>query len=169
MATDVPIEPAASRMVSLPHGALALTGLAATAGVIHFVATLEHLGADWELAVFLALVGATQVAVGWKIYCDEADRRLLGLAAAGSVGVALLWVFSRTTGIPLDPELGVAKVGVGDTIATLLELAFAVLAGVILSRGPQRVAWLSSAMGIRLTFAVLSLALMTAALGGHEH
>lgn len=170
MATDVPIERPASRTVDLPHGAVALCGLVTTAGLIHIVAVLEHVAADWELAVFFALVGALQLAAGWRIYRNDADARLLGLVALGSIAVALLWVFSRTTGIPVGPDAGdVAKVGVGDTIATLLELAFAALAATILWRGVQRVAWLSSGLGIRLTFAVLSLALMTAAFGGHEH
>jgi len=170
MATDVTIERSARRAVSLPHGALALAGLAATAGVIHVVATVEHVGVEWELAVFFAVVGAAQLAAGWRIYRNGADARRLALVALGSVALALLWGVSRTTGMPLGPEAGtVAKVGVGDTIATLLELAFAALAGMILWRGEQRVAWLSGGMGTRLTFAVLSLALMTAALGGHEH
>ena len=170
MATDVPIERAVARSVSLPNGALALAGLAATAGVIHLVATVEHVGVDWELAVFFALVGAGQLAAGWRIYRAAADARLLALVAAGSVAVALLWIFSRTTGLPFGPEAGnVAAVGVGDTIATLLELVFAALVGVVLWRGEQRLAWLSSGIGVRLTFALLSLALMTAALGGHEH
>lgn len=170
MATDLPIERPAPRVVSLPHGAVALSGLTATAGVIHVVASVEHVGADWEVGIFFALVGAAQLAAGWRIHRGEAGARLLALVALGSVALALLWVFSRTTGIPLGPDAGeVAKVGVGDTIATLLELAFAALAATILWRGVQRVAWLSSGLGIRLTFAALSLALMTAAFGGHEH
>jgi len=170
MATDVPIERAVARSVSLPNGALALAGLAATTGVIHLVATVEHVGVDWELAVFFALVGAGQLAAGWRIYRAAADARLLALVAAGSVAVALLWIFSRTTGLPFGRDAGkVAAVGVGDTIATLLELVFAALVGLVLWRGEQRLAWLSSGIGVRLTFALLSLALMTAALGGHEH
>lgn len=170
MATDVPIERSAPRSVSLPHGWMAMAGLAATAGVIHLVATIEHIGVEWELVAFFALVGAVQVAAAWRIYRNAADARLLGLAALLSLAIALLWIFSRTTGIPFGPEAGeISPVGVGDTIATALELAFAALVAVILRRGEQRVAWLSSGIGIRLTFAVLSLALMTAAVGGHEH
>ena len=170
MATDIPIERSPSRIASLPHGAPALAGLAATAGLIHLVATVEHVGADWELVVFFTLVGAAQLGVAWRIYQDAVGARLLKLAALGNLAVALLWVLSRTTGIPVGPEAGeVSAVGVGDTIATLLELAFAAIAGLVLWRGAQRVAWLSGAIATRLTFAVLSLALMTAAFGGHEH
>jgi hypothetical protein len=170
MATDVTIERPASRILSLPHGTLALAGLATTAGIIHLVATVEHVTVDWELGLFFALVGAAQLAAGYRIYREGAGARLLKLVALGSVALALLWVFSRTTGIPVGPDAGrVSKVGVGDAIATLLELAFAALAGVILVRGEEGVAWLSGAIAIRLICALLSLSLMMAALGGHEH
>jgi hypothetical protein len=167
---DVPIERAASRSMSLRHSAVALTGLAGTAGLIHLVATVEHVGVDWELVVFFALVGLGQLAAAWQIHRGAADVPLLTLVAAGSVAVALLWVFSRTTGLPFGPDAGgVARVGVGDTIATLLELGFATLAGLVLWRGDQRAAWLSSGVGVRLTFAILTLAVLVAAVGGHEH
>ena len=170
MATDLPIERPAAQHLSLPHGALALAGLAATAGFIHLVAMIEHIGVDWTLALFFLLVGSGQLALGWWIYRDGADARLLKLAAVASVGVAMLWVWSRTTGMPFGPEAGgPRKVGVGDTIATLLELGFAALVGVILARGARAVAWLSGPIGVRLTCLVLSLALMMAALGGHQH
>jgi uncharacterized membrane protein len=170
MATDVPIERVAPRSVSLPHGAVALTGLAATAGLIHLVASVEHFGIDWGLGAFFVLVAVAQFAAAWLIYRDAAAPRLLALVAVGSVAVALLWVFSRTTGLPFGPDDGrVAKVGVGDTIATLLELAFAALAGLVLWRGHQRVAWLSGPLGVRLTYTCLTLAVMMAAFGGHEH
>lgn len=170
MATDVPIERPVARVVALPHGALALAGLAATAGVIHLVAAIEHIGAEWELAIFFVLAGAGQFAAGWRIYLDASDARLLKLVAGASIVLALLWIWSRTTGMPFGPESGrIAKVGVGDTIATLLELAFAALVVVVLTRGERALAWLSSGIGVRLTCAVLSLALMMAAVGGHQH
>lgn len=168
--TDVPIELPVSRSDSLPHGALALAGLAGTAGVIHFVATIEHIGSEWDLAVFFALVGAGQVTVGWRIYREVYGVRLLTLAAGVNLVVALLWIWSRTAGMPFGPESdGVVKVGAGDAIATLLELAFVALVAITLTRGARALAWFSSGLGVRLTFAVLSLCLMTAAFGGHQH
>lgn len=168
--TDLRIPRSAPRAVGLTHARPALAGLAAAAGTIHLVAVVEHLGAEWELAAFFALVGIAQLAAAWVIYRNGAGERLLKLVALGSVAVALLWVFSRTTGVPFAPEAGtVAKVGVGDTIATLLELAFAAIVALIVSRGEQSVTWLSSAIGTRLTIAVLSLSLMLGVFGGHEH
>jgi hypothetical protein len=95
---------------------------------------------------------------------------MLKLAAVGSAAVALLWIFSRTTGVPFGPDAGkVSSVGVADTIATLQELAFAAIAAVVVWRDERRLAWLSGPLGVRLTFAVLSLTLFMAALGGHQH
>ncbi|HEV2785512.1 MAG TPA: hypothetical protein VGV67_03925 [Solirubrobacteraceae bacterium] len=169
MATDVPITRAVTRSVSDSHAGVALTGLAATAGFIHLVASAEHFG-EWSLGVFFLLVGAGQLAAAWLVHRDPRDERLLTLVAVASVAIALLWIFSRTTGVPFGPDAGeVESVGVADTIATLLELGFAALAATVIWRGDASVAWLRSGMGIRLTFVVLSLALMLAALGGHEH
>ena len=169
MATDVPIERSAAQAVSLPHATLALAGLAVVAGTIHLVATIEHLGVDWELALFFALVGVAQIAGAWWLYRRPGDLRVLKLLAAGSVAIALLWVWSRTIGLTFGPETGRRTVGVGDTIATLFELWFAALVAFVAWRGDRAAAWLSSALGVRVTCLVLSLGLMLAALGGHQH
>jgi hypothetical protein len=169
MAADPPIERPVTGAVSLPNAALALSGLAGVAGTIHLVATVEHVGIDWELALFFALVGAAQLAGAWWIYRRPEDLRMLKLLAVGSVVVALLWVWSRTTGMPFGPEIGRRKVGVGDTIATLFELGFVAIVATIHWRGERAVAWLNSGFGVRLTCAILPLGLLLAAVGGHQH
>ncbi|MEJ7797391.1 MAG: hypothetical protein WKF42_02745 [Solirubrobacteraceae bacterium] len=173
MATGVPVERAAPRLASVAGSVLALAGLVATAGVIHVVAAVQHVAEDWWLGVFFVLVGAGQLLAGWRIYRWPEDRRLLSLAAVGGVVVALLWAFSRTTGIPFGPEAGkVSAVGVADTIATLQELAFAALVVALVRRpepGVERLAWLNGGLGVRLTPAILSASLFIAAIGGHEH
>lgn len=176
----MPIIETVAAGVQLPHprrqavsdapAAVALTGLAATAGVIHLVAAAEHVGGDGSLGAFFLLVGAGQLGAARLVHRDPSDRSLLALGAAGSVAIALLWILSRTAGVPFGPDAGqVVSVGVADTIATLLELGFAALAATVMWRGDGPIAWLRSGMGIRLTFAVLSLALMLAVFGGHEH
>jgi hypothetical protein len=61
----------------------------------------------------------------------------------------------------------VSSVGVADTIATIQELGFAAVVRRA-ATGDRWLAWLSSGIGIRLTFAFLSMTLCMAALGGHE-
>jgi len=169
MATDAPIQRPASRAVALPNAGLALAGLAAVAGTIHLVATFEHIDQNWELVAFFAIVGIAQVLASWWVYDRSEDLRILRWIAVGSVGIALLWIWSRTIGLSFGPETGRRKVGVGDTIATLFELCFAAIVGLVLWRGERAVAWLSGGLGVRLTCAILSLGLMMAAVGGHQH
>lgn len=169
MSTDVAIQRPGKRLLSLPAHVNALAGLAATAGVIHVVATAEHLGESVTLWGFFAIVGVAQLLSGWRIYSGNGDRRLLNAVALGSVGVALLWIFSRTTGLPFGPDAGeVSGIGAADTIATIHELMFAVIVWRA-TVGDRWLAWLSSGVGIRVTFAFLSMTLFVAALGGHAH
>lgn len=162
MATDLPLRRHSSRLLGLQHTRIALAGLAASAGLIHLVAAIEHVGSDLRLAVFFGLVGIGQLAAAWLIHRDRADELLLKLVAAVSIALALLWAVSLTAGIFAE----IAE----DTLAALLQLAFAAIVAVIVTRGEQRLAWLSSAIGIRLTVIVLSLSLMLALFGGgHEH
>lgn len=156
----------------VPGHVVALSGLALTSGTIHVVAAVEHVDVDVMLSAFFGLVGIGQVAAAWWLFRKPEDRRALTLAAAGSVVVSLLWVFSRTTGIPFGPEPGRAAVGVADTITTLQQFALAAIV-VALLRNPERrerwLSWLSSGPGSRFTTAMLSAALLVAAVGGHEH
>ena len=170
MATDVQIPRPLARSAPASHAGPALVALAGVAGFIHVVAAIEHADEPWTLPAFFLIVGTAQLVAAWAIRRNPRDERLLKLVAAGSVGVALLWIVSRTTGVPFGPDAGeVQSAGVADTIATMLELGLAVLVAVIVRRGERAVAWLSSPMGVRLTFALLSVTLMMAALGGHEH
>lgn len=161
--------PAVSRA---PGSLVALSGLASTSGTIHIVAAVEHIDANALLGAFFAAVGVGQLVAAWLLLRTRDDARVLKLAAAGSVAVSLLWVFSRTTGIPFGPEPGRAGVGVADTITTLQQLALAAIVVALLRPAERRsraLAWLSTGMGTRFTWAMLSATLLTAAVGGHEH
>jgi hypothetical protein len=170
--SDSPVRPAAPQASILTGPVIALSGLMLTAGSIHLVAALQHLDLSWELPTFFAVVGALQLYLAWAFYERPDDRRLLLLAAAGNLVVALLWLFSRTTGLPFGPEQGRSQIGVSDTIASLQEFAFAYVA-IALLRAPeptkQRLAWLAGPIGLRVTFMLLPAMLFVAALGGHKH
>ncbi len=146
-----------------------LSALAGIAGLIHLVVTLDHLDEDRLEGAFFAIVGACQIIVAQRIYRRPAHAATLKAAALGSVVVALLWIVSRTVGLPVGPEAGtVAKVGFADSIATLLELALAaIVAGAL--RGARWLGWFETALATRVVTALLSAALMAAAVGGHEH
>lgn len=168
-ATAMPAQPLLSRV---PGSILAIAGLALTSGTIHVVAFVEHVGLNWVLGAFFALVGVAQVLASAWIYRNPGDTRMLQATAAGSVAVSLLWLASRTTGIAFGPEPGRASVGVADTITTLQQLVLAAIVVALLwHRGPgrRRLAWMSGALATRITFALLTSTMLLAAVGGHEH
>jgi hypothetical protein len=169
---DTPVRPAEPQATNLSGPVIALSGLMLTAGTIHLVAAAQHLDLRWPLPTFFALLGAAQLYAAWGLHERPDDRRLLMLAAAGSIVIALLWLFSRTTGLPFGPEQGRSKVGVADTIATVQELAFAAVAIALLrapARAGERLAWLAGPIGLRVSFMILPAMLFVAALGGHKH
>lgn len=156
----------------VPGYIIAIWGLALTSGTIHVIAAIEHWGDNWMLGAFFALVGVGQLFAASWLFRRPADQRMLTALAVGSIIVSLLWVFSRTTGIAFGPEPGRAKVGVADTITTLQQFAVAAIVLALQRRpeqGDKRLAWLGGPLATRVTFALLSATMLTAAVGGHEH
>jgi hypothetical protein len=170
--SDIPVRPAEPQALNLTGPVIALSGLMLCAGTIHIVAAAQHLDLSWQLPTFFAVIGVAQLYLAWAFYERPDDRRLLLLAAAGNLVVALLWLISRTVGLPFGPEQGRSQIGFSDTIASLQEFAFAYVAiALVRAPGPTkaRLAWLVGPMGLRVTFMVLPAMLFVAALGGHKH
>ena len=86
-------------------GSWALVASLAAAGGIHLAVGYEH---DFGGAhgTFFLVAGVIQ-AVGAAVVARRPDRRLIGLAAAGSAALLATWVAQRTPGLPggdaLDP------------------------------------------------------------------
>jgi hypothetical protein len=145
---------------------LVLCGLAAAAGAIHAVAAVEHLDESRLYAVFFVVLAVTQLGWAALAYCRPGDRWLLRAGGLLSGAVATLWLMSRTTGLPIGPEPGVAeRVGPLDLLATMDELAFVLLA--VLRRGGGR-AWTVVA-GASLGLMLASLMLVAVGGGGQAH
>ena len=173
MATRVAVQRSARSDATVPNAVVVLAGLATTAALIHISAAAQHLAESWVLGVFFVLVGAGQLLVGCWIYRHPRDTRARAVGATASIIVALLWIFSRTTGLPFGPDRGaVTSVGVADTIATVQELTFAAIALPLTGpaeRSDRRIRRLSAVLGPRLISAVVSASLFMAAIGGHQH
>lgn len=172
MASEVPVPDYEAQALNLTGTVLALSGLMLSAGTIHLVAIVQHLDATWSLPFFFGLVGVGQLYVAWAAYSRRDDHETLVVAAAANLVVALLWLGSRTVGVPFGPEQGTSAIGVSDTIASLEEFAFAAIAvGIIRSpeRSQRRLAWFASPTGLRVTLMCVSSTLFIAALGGHRH
>ena len=96
---------------------LGLAGLSASAGVVHLSVVADHLREGIAFGLFFVALGAFQL--GWALAALLRRRRhLYWVAAAVNTAVILIWVLSRTIGIPAGvPE----PVGRADLFSTLVE------------------------------------------------
>jgi hypothetical protein len=112
---------------------LLIAGLVGGA-LIHAAVVPEHLD-EWSAAgwFFLLLVVAELAVAGWL--CLGAKVPALLAAAALSAGPLLVWLWSRSSGLPFGPEPGAPEpIGMADVAASLLEVLTLVLAIVLLRR-----------------------------------
>lgn len=114
---------------------LLAVGLVCSA-VIHGAVVPEHL-VEWPAAgaFFVALTGVELAAAILVIRRPRAST--LVAAAVASLGPLLVWLCSRTVGLPFGPEPGTAEaVGLADVSACLLELATLAAAVVLVLARP---------------------------------
>ena len=98
---------------------------------------------------------------------------VLVAGAAVTVGVVIVWLVSRTAGLPIGPGAGRAEqIGVSDAFATMIELVFVALVCRIVrpdGRMGRRLGWLTGGHAVRLGIALASAGLLAAAFGDHMH
>ena len=103
------------------------------AGVVHAAAIRAHLAEYWVFPVFFALAAIAQI--GWAWFLPRiVSRPVLVAGAAGNLVIVMVWLVSRTTGVPIGPEVGPESVGLADVVATAFEVASAALALSLLAR-----------------------------------
>ncbi len=112
----------AERRRSLP-GQLALCS--AGAATIHFAVIQPHWDEYVPFAIAFAITGVFQLA--WAAVVLVRPGRLVLLAGVVvNLGVAAVWVLSRTAGLPVGPEPWTPEaVGVADVVSTIFELVIA--------------------------------------------
>ena len=113
------------------HADLVRVGCAAVtvgSAAIHFAVIAPHFHEYWLFGLFFAVVGWLQI--GWAVGVIAAPSRGLYLAGViGSLLLIVLWINSRTTGIPIGPEPWTPeRVGLADVLSTIFE-ASVVLGG----------------------------------------
>jgi hypothetical protein len=113
---------------------LTLVSLSAAAGTVHLTVAADHFKEYFLFGLFFIVAGASQVA--WSALVTLAGpTRLLLLLATGNSLVVLLWVVSRTSGVPLGPTAGAPeKIGYADTLTTVFEALIVVFAVQLLLR-----------------------------------
>jgi hypothetical protein len=107
--------------------------LSAAAATIHFAVLGPHLGESWLLGVFFAATAVAQLA--WALLVLTRPSRWVLLAGAiGNALVILVWIVSRTVGVPVGAEAGGAEpVGFADALSTAYEALIVVGAVVVLA------------------------------------
>jgi hypothetical protein len=101
-------------------------GFSAVAAAIHLSVINEHFQESTLYgAFFLALTAAQFGYVGWILL--HPSTAVLKAGAAASAGVVLLWLATRTIGIPIGPAAGeVEPFGPADITATASEALLAI-------------------------------------------
>lgn len=147
--------------------------LAASAGVIHAVAMVDHFDHYWLYGAFFLVVTYAQILGALWIYRHAEHRRALVAAAAVSLAVVAVWLWTRAVGPPVGPEAGEPEpVGAMDLMATFDQLALAALVVALVApetRLGRRLGWLASSHAVRLAIMLCSASLLSLLIGSHEH
>ena len=121
-----------------PSTVYAAAGLAFAAALIHLWATPEHFEEWWGYGAFF-VAAATGQGIFGVVLLRGFTRPLLLLAGIwANAAIVVLYVVTRTRGIPLGPHDGtVEDAGLADMAATAAEVGM-IVALVALLRGPHR-------------------------------
>lgn len=155
------------RQLGLTVAALGSVG----AGAIHIAVLPAHLQVWWASGAFFAAIAAFQVA--WGLALARWRRRdLLGLGAMANVGSIVLWVVTRTLGLPFGPNAGVPEnAGLAGVLTVTLELM--ACAGALwclpTGRGQTRLSVTSSVAAIGATAVIVSGLAVTGVVAGVGH
>jgi hypothetical protein len=93
------------------------------AGVTHFAAVPDHRAEWWLAALLFTVVGAFQIIWGAAALNEHRSAVLQSAVVVNAVAI-LVWLVSRTVGLPFGPESGQAEsVDVLSVACVLAELA----------------------------------------------
>lgn len=127
----------ASRLAPRPNAVLyAAAALSLLAALIHLRVMPEHFEEWWGYGTFF-LVCAVAQGLYVPILLRWPGRPILLLGVAGNLSIVILWLVTRTTGIPLfGPHAGeVEEAGALDLACTLAEVGIVVGLGALAMRG----------------------------------
>jgi hypothetical protein len=169
----VSIVPVAVSMAAVPVDARLVVAATASAGAaaIHFAVVSEHLDEYVLFGVFFVVSGLAQLLWAPAVIFRP-NRAVVAVGALGNAAIIVVWIVSRTVGVPLGPEAGSAEaVAVADVAATALE-AVIVLTTVwyLARRGDPRRATRTFTLVVAVWAAVIvAFALADHASAGHDH
>ena len=146
---------------------VAAAGLIGSA-VIHAAVVPEHL-AEWPAAgTFFVLLVGTELALGMAVLMSP-HRLVLVATAVVSAATLLLWLVSRSVGLPIGPEAGIPEaVGLADLACCVLELVTLVAAVILLRRWTPLARTPAHSPHTRAVAVLCLVAVTTIGLGGTE-
>jgi len=159
--------------VSVAQASLGALSMAAAA--IHFAVMGEHFAEYVAFGVFFSVVAWSQAlwAVGVIVL---PSRRLLLVGLVGNALVILVWLSSRTTGLPIGPESGAPEPAAFiDVLSTILEVAIVAETAMLLLRGRPAPSvrglpvWLGLAGLVVLLAALTTWSVAAGAISESEH
>ena len=138
--------------------------LAWGSALVHVVAAIDHYGESRLFAALFVVSAALQFVTGWAM-CRRPSRGALVSAVVLSLGIAAVWVMSRTVGLPIGPEhWAPEEIGSLDVISTADELVLVWLVAIYAWRAPRLVAASAKTVGgVLVVVSVLGFML------GHAH
>ena len=107
---------------TLPDGAVAtLCVLSGASAAIHFAVIGEHFAEYWAFGTFFLVLAWFQAA--WAVLVvTRPSRSLLLIGAIVNAAVVVIWLWSRTLGLPIGPEAGETEPAqLIDVVATVAE------------------------------------------------
>lgn len=149
---------------------MVLGSLSAAAATIHFAVAPEHFREDFRFGLFFVIVATLQLAWGAAVLARDSGTLYAG-GAIGNAFVLGVWAVSRTTGLPLGPEVWTPEpIGLLDGMATSYEAV--ILAGSLYSFGRSAIGEHEAPVrpGSRSAIVVYVLPALAFFLGsGHDH
>jgi hypothetical protein len=166
-----------TRATARPYILGGLASLSVGAAAIHFAVIFEHFTEYALYGVFFLVISWAQMiwaaGVLWR-----PSRLWLWLGLAGNALIIAVYLASRTTGLPIGPDVGSPEPAGGlDVVSTVLELALVAGCAALLWRpsladGPVRrlgpVARVASLAAVPAFVVAVTAAVMTPALAGPE-
>lgn len=119
--------------VAILRAAMALSLLAAS---VHLWVVPEHLEEWWGYGTFFLVLAAAQGVYAFGLLRRASSLPFLLLGVAGNLSVVILWLVTRTTGVPfLGPHAGeVEEIGILDLACTLAEIGIVAGLGALAMR-----------------------------------
>ena len=145
--------------------------LSGAAAAVHLSVARLHFDEYWLFGVGFVVSGVLQLAWAVAVWRRNGDRRLVVAGLVLQAGIAVVWVVSRTVGLPYGPEAGQPEsVGPLDAQCTLDELLIVALGAVALHRASRpRPKLAVDALELLALLATAATWFMLAAGAGHGH